>query len=81
MTRRPSHVGVDARPERRDHTAPLVPEAHRVVGVSLVQVGHLAGPELHVGAAHTDSVDVDDDLALAGDRIGNVLRPRLRAAP
>jgi hypothetical protein len=44
-------------------SAPLVPEAS-VSSVSLVQVGHLAGEELHIGAAHTDALDVDDHLAV-----------------
>ena len=40
-----------------------MPEAHRVRRVPLVKVGHLAGEELHVGAAETDPLHVDDDLA------------------
>ena len=54
---------VDAVADGGDGPAPLVPEPHRVFGVALVQVGHLAGEELHVGAAHTDPLDVDHDLA------------------
>ena len=38
-----------------------------------MQVGHLAGEELDVGSADTDSLDVDDDLAGAGDRWPDVL--------
>lgn len=45
-------------------SAPLVPEAHRAGSVSLVQVGHLAGEQLHIGAAPTDALDVDDHLAV-----------------
>ena len=30
----------------------------------LVKVGHLTGEELHIGAADTDSLHVDDDLAV-----------------
>ena len=54
---------VDAVADAGDRARPLVPEAHRVGRVPLVQVGHLAGEELHVGAADADPLDVDDDLA------------------
>ena len=40
--------------DRATRAAPLVAEPHRVGGVALVQVGHLAGEELHVGAADAD---------------------------
>ena len=43
---------VDAGAHGRHHPAPLVAEPHRVRGWPVVQVGHLAGEELHVGAAH-----------------------------
>ena len=50
----PSDPGpVDAGAHRRHRAAPLVPEPHRVSGVALVQVCHLAGEELDVGAADT----------------------------
>ena len=73
VTRRPSHAAVDARPDRGDHAAPLVPEAHRICGMSLVQIGHLAVPELDIGAADAGSENVDDRLALAGDGVGNLI--------
>ena len=64
---RPSPGGrptrVDARRPPRPPCRPLVAEPHRVGGVALVQIGHLAGEELHVGAAHADPLHVDDGLA------------------
>lgn len=39
----------------------------------LVQVGHDAREELDVGAAHANSVDVDDNLASACHRVFNVV--------
>jgi hypothetical protein len=44
-----------------------VPDPHRVGGVARVQVRHLAGEELDVGAAHARPQDVDHDLAGSGD--------------
>ena len=41
--------------------------------MALVEIGHLAGPELDVGAADTNPVDVDDDLPGAGDGIRDLL--------
>jgi hypothetical protein len=58
------HIG----PDRADHAGPLVPDADRVGRLTGVQVGHLAGEELRVGAAHPAPLDVDDDLARPGDR-------------
>jgi hypothetical protein len=57
-------AGVDVGGDGGHPSAPLVADAHRVGRVSLVQVGHLAGEELHISAAHTDAVDVDDHLAV-----------------
>ena len=37
-----------------------------------MEVGHLAGPELDVGAADADAVDIDDDLTRRGDGIGDL---------
>ena len=67
-TRRPSHAASTPLPTARDHAAPLVPEPHRVGGVAVVQVRHLAREELHVGPAHADASDVDDDLAGPAER-------------
>jgi hypothetical protein len=67
---KPARVDADA--ERRDHAAPLVPRAQWVAGVALVQVGHLPGPELEVGAADAGPVDVDDDLTGPRDRVRNL---------
>ena len=67
---------VDAR-RRRAATvpAPLVAEPHRIRRVTLVQVRHLAGEELDIGAAHADALDVDDDLSWTRDRAGDLLHP------
>ncbi len=56
-------VRLDALADRADDPAPLVTEAHRVGGMAVVQVGHVAGVELDVGAADADAGDVDDGLA------------------
>ena len=48
-------------------------EAHRELGLAVVQVGHLAGEELHVGATDTDPLDVDHHLPRRGGRRSDVL--------
>jgi hypothetical protein len=53
---------VDAVAHGGDGARPLVAQPHREARVPLVQVGHLAGEELHIGAAHPDPLDVDDHL-------------------
>ena len=58
------YVGTDS----CDHTGPLVAEPQGVAGLAGVQVAHLAGEELHVGATDPDPVDVDHHLAGAGHR-------------
>ena len=60
---------IDAVADRADRPAPLVPEPHRVRGVALLQVSHLAGEELDVGAAHADPLDVDDHLPRPRPRV------------
>jgi hypothetical protein len=45
-----------------------------------MQVGHLTGEELDVGAADTHSFDVDDDLAARGHRLLDVLDLALQRA-
>ena len=64
---------VDVVADGGDGSAPLVSEPHRIGRVALVQIGHLTGEELDVGAAHTDALDVDDDLTLRGRRALDVL--------
>ena len=64
---------VDLIADGRDGSRPLVSEPHRIFGVALMQVGHLTGEELNVGAAHTDAFDVDDDLSGRGFRVLDVL--------
>ena len=54
---------VDALADAGDRAGPLVADPHRVARLAGVQVGHVAGEELHVGAAHARAFDVDDDLA------------------
>jgi hypothetical protein len=59
----PAHPGrIDALADGGHHPGPLVAEAHRKPRVTLVQVGHLTGEELDVGAADPDPLDVDDRL-------------------
>ena len=43
----------------------------------LLDVGHLAGVELDVGAADADPIDLDEQLSRGGDRIGHVAHRRL----
>ena len=62
ITRRPTQPG-SARPDRGHRAAPLVTGPHREARVALVQVGHLPGEELDVGAAYADPLDRDDRLA------------------
>ena len=62
---------IDAGADGGDHAAPLVPETQRIACVALVQVGHLTGPELDVGAAEAGSMYVDDDLSVPRDGVWN----------
>ena len=59
---------VDAGPDRRHDAAPLVAEPHRERGLAVVQIAHLAGEELDVGAADPDPLHVDHHLTGGGDR-------------
>jgi hypothetical protein len=54
--------GVDVLPDRRDDTAPLVPDPDGIFGLAAVQVGHLAGEEFGVGAAHARPLDIHHHL-------------------
>ena len=70
VTRRPSHAAspsLDPAPSATTEPAPLVAEPHRVGRMPLVQVGHLAGEELDVGAAHAHALDFHDHLSRPGD--------------
>ena len=78
MTRRPSQTSVHAGADRGHPAGPLVAQPHRVAGVALVQVGHLAGEELDVGAADADPLDVHHHLAGRSDRRCDVLHRRPR---
>ena len=71
---------VDALAHGADPPAPLVPEAHRVAGVALVQVRHLAGEELDVRAAEADPLDVEDHAADGGRRRLDIEDGRLAPA-
>ena len=73
MTRRPTQRVVDPVTDLDHYTAPLVTEPHRELGVAVMQVGHLTGEELDVGATDTDPLDVDHHLARAGRRRRDVL--------
>jgi hypothetical protein len=69
----PAHPArVDVVADGADGSAPLVAEPHRVRGVALMQVSHLTGEELDIGAAHADALDVDDHLPPPRYRIGNL---------
>ena len=62
VTRRPRHAASTPAPTVATTPDPLVAQPHRIRGVTLVQVGHLAGEELDVGTADPDPVDVDHHL-------------------
>jgi hypothetical protein len=64
---------VNAVPDGGDRAHPLVTEPHRELGESVVQVLHLAGVKLDVGAADAGALDVDDDTAGCGHRWRDVL--------
>ena len=55
--------GVDPVANGGDGARPLMTEAHRIGRMPGVEIGHLAGEELDVGAADSHPFDVDDDLA------------------
>src|SRR5262249_25641147 len=57
---------IDVRADRGDHARPLVADPQRVAGLAGVQVVHIAGEHLDVGAADAGPGDVDDDQAGAG---------------
>jgi len=50
-----------------------VADAHREVRVPLVEVGHLAGVELDVGAAHAGPLHVHHDVTSGSDRRLDIL--------
>ena len=52
-------------------------DPHREVRVPLMEVGHLAGVELDIGAADTGPLHVDDDLARCCGRRVDLLHARL----
>ena len=56
-------VAVDTGADLADDAAPLVPNSQRIPRPTVVEVRHLARVELHVRAADTDSLHVDDDFA------------------
>ena len=69
----PDPVLIDPVADRRDDPAPFVADAHRVAGLTVVEVGHPTREELGVRAAHTGPLDVDDDLADRGDWLVDLL--------
>src|SRR6202035_1706592 len=69
----PAHPArVDVVADAADGSAPLVAEPDRVRGVALMQVSHLTGEELDIGAAHADPLDVDDHLPPRRYRLADV---------
>ena len=68
--------GIHSRAHARDRAHPLMADPHREVRVPLMQVRHLAGVELHVGAADPRPLDVDDDVARLGHRRVDLLHAR-----
>src|ERR1700677_2073242 len=60
-------AGIDAGTDGRHPACPLVTESHRIGRMPVVQVGHLAGKELHVGAADSDALHIDDGFTGRGD--------------
>jgi hypothetical protein len=60
---------IDAVADGADRPGPLMPEPQRVRGVALLQVSHLAGKELDVGAAYADPLDVDNHLPRRWPRV------------
>ena len=65
--------GVHAVPDGRHPARPLMPEPQRVGGVALVEVRHLPGEELDVGAADPHPLHVNDRLARNGNRHRHLL--------
>ncbi len=65
--------GVHAFANGGDGAGPLMTEAHRIRRMPRVEIGHLAGEELDIGAADSNPIDVDDDLPRAGYRCRHVL--------
>ena len=63
--------------DRFDDPTPFVAEAHRIVRVALVQVGHVAGEELRIGAADADTLHRGQYLAVSRRRGGDVLHATL----
>ncbi len=60
--------GVDAVADLGDRPHPFVTDPHRVGRDAIMEVLHLAGEELHIGAADPGAVNVDDHIAGGGDR-------------
>jgi len=61
---------------RGDDARPLVAATDRVFSLTRVQVGHLAGVELDVGAADAHPLDVDDAFVRPGFRAGDLAHLR-----
>jgi hypothetical protein len=69
--------GVHALADGCHHARPLMTEAHRIGRMPRVEIGHLAGEELNIGAADSNPFDMDDDLARAGRRCRHILHRTL----
>ena len=73
----PAHPArIHARPGLDHDARPLVADPHRIRLAARVQVGHAAGVELDVGAAHAAALHVDHDLARRRHGHRNVLDAR-----
>lgn len=71
-----AHPGrVDAFSHCSDPARPFVSDPQRVVGLALVQIGHLPGVELGIGAADANPFDVDYYLAGIGSWRLNLIYP------
>jgi hypothetical protein len=66
--------GINVSPEIADDPAHLVADRHRRIR------GVLASRDVQVGAADTDTEDVDHDLAMTGDRFWSLSELKLARA-
>src|ERR1022692_437661 len=64
----PGPARVDARAECGYGAAPLMADPDRKPGVALVQIRHLTGEELGIGAADPGALDVHHDITRSGRR-------------
>jgi hypothetical protein len=58
---------IDRIPDGGDGAAPFMAEADGIGLEALLQILHLTGEELDIGAADADPLDIDHDLARSGN--------------